>query len=321
MKYAKFNDYGDYNQVIVEEMEVPKVMDDMVLVRIHAASINMLDVRVVTGEPEMVKNIVGLPKPILNKLGSDFSGEVVGVGDNVNEFMEGDEVFGQLAMNQDGSFAEYALVPKNQLAIKPHSISHSVASTVPMAGVTALQGLRLLDVKKDTTLLIYGASGGVGTFVIQIAKALGAHVTAVCSTRNIKYAEESGADIVIDYKIDEWFNEDIKYDAIFVANGYNPFQMYLDSIKPNGKILLNVKTDQIDKEVEEAKEKLKEKGIELSSIYAKINKEDYNILATMLDNNDLHPIIDKQFDLVDIQEAYKYFMSGQAIGKTVIIVR
>ena len=318
MKIVKFNEYGDYKNIYIDDVEIPIVNSDSVLVKVHASSINMLDVRVLSGNPSMIRDILGNPKPTHNSLGSDISGVVEQVGENVTDFKVGDEVYGQLAMNQDGGFAEYANVPTKQLTQKPLSVSHSEASSVPMAGVTALQGLRKLDISDRTNLLIYGASGGVGTFAIQIAKNLGAHVTAVCSTRNYQNAVDSNANVVIDYKKDNWVDPNIKYDAIFAVNGYNPLQIYLDSLIDNGKVLIVGHNEKLAEEKLQCASQMKKTGKEVLGMLAQINKNDYDILSEMLKTNKLRPYVDKEFSLEHTQEAFKHFMSGKTIGKTSI---
>lgn len=318
MKQAIFNSYGTTENIMLDDVSIPNVLEGHVLIKIYAASINMLDIRVLTGNPEQVRKVLGDPIPKYNKLGSDFSGVIVELGKGVSSFNVGDEVFGQLSIMQDGSFAQFANVPENQIILKPKEISHEIASTVPMAGVTALQGLQLLDIKKGSSILLYGASGGVGTFMIQIAKTMGAIVHAVCSTRNIDQALSSGADYVIDYKKQEWFDASNQYDAIVSVNGYNPLQLYVDSLKQNGKLLVIANFQKAKEEATKDETLLRQKGIELLSIYAKINAADYKVLAEMLTKEQLRPSIDKIFDLEDIHQAYDHFISGKTLGKTVI---
>lgn len=321
MKQTKFNNYGSFEEVYIEEVDKPEVKPNHVLIEVHASSINMLDVRVLTGNPEQVRQIIGTPKPTLNALGSDLSGVVVEVGDGVTDYKVGDDVFGQTAITQDGAFSEYVNIPSSQLCLKPKNISHSEASTVPMAAITALQALKMMDVRENSKVLIYGASGGVGTFAVQIAKALGAVVTAVCSTRNVPNAITSKADIVIDYKKENWFDQTIKYDSIFAVNGYNPLVNYLDSLINNGKLMLNTLDPRTDTEKVELEERIKEQGVELQRIYAKISSDDYKVLAKFLEEGTLKPVIDKEFPLEKVQDAFKHFMSGRTLGKIVIKVK
>lgn len=323
MKATMFKDYGNYEEIYIDEIAMPKVTIDNVIVRIHSSSINMMDIRVLTGTPVQVRQMLGSPSSTKNILGSDISGVVEEVGSNVKAFSIGDEVFGQLALNQGGGFAEYALIPATQIALKPKNISHSVASTIPLAGLTALQALRKIDIKVGSNVLIYGASGGVGTFAIQIAKALGANVTAVCSTRNISKAVESNADIVIDYKNDEWYDPNKKYDAIFAVNGYNPVKMYVDSLVDNGKCLI-IGSFESNEKVEEEKNALgsyiESTGKEVIQFVATINADDYRFLSSLVESNKLGSVVDREFPLGDVQNAIKYFMEGHTIGKTVIKV-
>lgn len=323
MKATMFKDYGNYEKVYVDEIVMPKVTSDSVIVRIHSSSINMMDIRVLTGTPVQIRQMLGNPSRTNNILGSDISGVIEEIGSNVKDFSVGDEVFGQLALNQGGGFAEFALIPATQLALKPKNVSHSEASTIPLAGLTALQALRKINTKEGTNVLIYGASGGVGTFAIQIAKALGANVTAVCSTRNISNAIESNADTVIDYKKDEWYDLNKKYDAIFAVNGYNPVKMYVDSLVDNGKCLIIGSFDSMHK-IEEEKNVLssyiKSAGKEVIQFVAQIDADDYRFLSSLVENKKLKLVVDREFPITDVQNAVKYFMDGRTIGKTVIKV-
>ena len=318
MKAAKFDDYGNYEMIYLDEIEIPKVKSEHLLVKIHASSINMMDIRILTGNPPQIRQLIGNPSEKGNILGSDLSGVIEGVGPEVNGFKVGDEVFGQLSINQSGGFAEYALVPARQLAIKSKHLSHSQASTIPLAGVTALQALRKLNVQEGSKVLIYGASGGVGTFAIQLAKAMGARVTGVCSTRNYQNALNFGADRVIDYKKEDWYDPSVQYDGIFIVNGYNPLKMYLDSLVEGGKCLVIPFTDKINQEIDESKSYLENTNREVIRFIATINPTDYQYLSSLAEEGKLKPYVDKEFPLKDINSALKYFMEGKKLGKTVV---
>ena len=201
MKAIVREKYGMPSSVSYKDINKPSVKDGYVLVKIHSASINQADLYLIQGKPFPLRLTAGLFKPKNIVLGSDISGVIEEVGKDVTKFVVGDEVFGELFMNQEGGgYAEYAIAIPKQLHKKPANVSHAIAASTPMASFTAIQGLRLADVNEKSKILIYGASGGVGTFFIQIAKSLGAHVTAVCSTRNIEVARKSKADVIIDYK-------------------------------------------------------------------------------------------------------------------------
>lgn len=318
MKVVKFDDYGNYEKIYLDEIEIPEVKSEHVLVKIHASSINMMDIRILTGDPPQIRQMIGNPSEKGNILGSDISGLVEEIGSEVKGFKVGDEVFGQLSIHQSGGFAEYALVPAGQLALKSKSLSHSQASTIPLAGVTALQALRKLNVHEGSKILIYGASGGVGTFAIQIAKAMGAVVTGVCSTRNYQNALNFGADRVIDYKKEDWYDSKIQYDGIFIVNGYNPLKMYLDSLVEGGKCLVIPFTDKINQEIDESKSYLENTSKEVIRFVATINPTDYQYLSSLAEEGRLKPYVDKEFPLNDIKCALKYFMEGKTLGKTVV---
>src|SRR5690606_37881049 len=202
MKAIVYTQYGTPDVLRLQEVEKPSPKDDDVLVKIHAASVNKSDWLRLTGKPFITRLFTGGPlQPQLNILGSDIAGTVEAVGRNIRSFRPGDEVFADISGVGLGGFAEYVAVPEKVLARKPAIISFEEAAAVPVAGVTALQGLRDKGhLQPGQKVLIHGASGGVGTFAVQVAKAFGAEVTAVCSTRNVEMARLMGADEVIDYK-------------------------------------------------------------------------------------------------------------------------
>lgn len=318
MKAIVYEKYGNANIVKYTDVEKPKVKDDNVLVKIYAASINKLDEHVLRGKPVFLRMITGLFKPKWKILGSDVSGVLEEVGKNITDFKVGDEVFGQLGMNQEGSFAEYVLISPKQLTHKPANVSHSEAASVPIAGLTALQALRAAGVNENTNLLIYGASGGVGTFMIQIAKSFGSKVTAVCSSRNMEVAKISKADIIIDYKNEVWDKDNIQYDVIIGVNGYNSMKRYRNALKNNGvcvvlggdiKSLLKTNISQLF---------TFKKGRKFLGHLTHIVKSDLDILAQLLANQELRPYIDKEYQLSDAKDALNHFISGKTIGKTII---
>ncbi|PAT01629.1 hypothetical protein CI105_06025 [Candidatus Izimaplasma bacterium ZiA1] len=319
MKAIKYIKYGLPKNVSYEEIEKPTINDDLVLVEIHSASINQADLYLLQGKPLLLRLSTGLFKPKNNILGSDISGVISLVGKNVTEFKIGDEVFGELGMNQDGGYAEYALASPKQLTKKPKEISHSVAASVPMAGLTALQGLRLANISKDSNILIYGASGGVGTFMIQVAKSFGATVTAVVSTRNIEVAKNSGADHIIDYNKQVWYESNNTYDIVIAANGENKLKVYRDKLTDSGIFVMSGGSiKQLLGFFIKKPFMRKKKERQFLNYVAKVNKDDLAILSNMLKNNQLRPYIDKEFSLKDTENALSHFYEGKTIGKTII---
>ena len=220
MKAMVYQKYGPPDVLELKEVEKPTPKEDEVLVKVHAASVNPLDWRILRADPFLVRLKLGLLKPKNKILGADIAGRVEAVGGNVREFQPGDEVFGEKFENGLGGFAEYVSVPESALALKPTSTTFEEAAAVPVAAVTALQGLRDKgQIQPGQKVLINGASGGVGTFAVQIAKSFGAEVTGVCSTRNLDMVRSIGADHAIDYTQEDFTKNGQTYDLIYCAVG------------------------------------------------------------------------------------------------------
>ncbi len=236
MKAIVYHKYGSSSVLKLEEVQKPTPKDDEVLIKINAVSINAADRIMLSGKPFLVRLMVGgLLKPKQKILGSDIAGQVEEVGKKVKQFKSGDEVYGEVLGSGNGGFTEYICVPENLLALKPVNLSFEQAAAVPMAAFTALQALRnKRQVQPGQKILIYGASGGVGTYLVQIAKLFGAEVTAVCSTRNLDMARSIGADHVIDYTQEDFAKNGQLYDWIISANGYRPISVYKRALKPGG---------------------------------------------------------------------------------------
>ncbi len=224
MKAIVYTKYGSPDVLQLKDIEKPVPNDDEVLVKIRAASVNAYDWHFLTADIFLICLMGGgLLKPKNTRLGADIAGQVDAVGKNVKQFQPGDEVFGMVA----GGFAEYTCASENALALKPVNQSFDEAAAVPMAAVTALQGLRDEgQIQAGQKVLINGASGGVGTFAVQIAKSYDAEVTAVCSTGNLEQARSIGADHVIDYTKEDFTKKNQQYDLIFAANGYHSLSAY-----------------------------------------------------------------------------------------------
>jgi NADPH:quinone reductase-like Zn-dependent oxidoreductase len=231
MKAIVYTKYGSPDVLELKEVEKPTLKDNEVLIKIHAASVNALDWRRFTMTPILVRLMGGLLKPKNPKLGADVAGRVEAVGNNVTEFQPGDEVFGVAP----GAFAEYVCAGETKLALKPANLSFEQAGAVPLAAITALQGLRdKANIQPGQKVLINGASGGVGTFAVQLAKSFGAEVTAVCSTRNLDMVRSIGADHVVDYTEEDFTKNGQSYDFIIAANGYHPILDYRRALSPGG---------------------------------------------------------------------------------------
>src|SRR5512136_1371482 len=240
MKAIVYTTYGSPDVLHLKEVKKPAFNEDQVLVKVYAASINAVDWHFLTADPFPMRLIgVGLFKPKNTILGTDIAGCVEAVGRNVKQFRPGDAVFGDIFGLGSGSFAEYVSVPEIALALKPSNVSFEQAAAVPVAAVTALQGLRDQGhIQPGHRVLINGASGGVGTFAVQIAKAFGAEVTAVCSMRNLEMARSIGADHVIDYTKEDFTQNGRQYDLILAVNGYHPLSAYKRALAPQGKYVM-----------------------------------------------------------------------------------
>ena len=238
MKAIVYTQYGSPDVLQFKEVATPTPEDDEILVKLYAASLNTLDRGGMRGPLFARPMIGGLLKPKYKILGSDIAGQVEAVGKNVKRFHPGDEVFGAkdwFGRRRLGGFAEYVCAVEDKLVLKPANISFEAAAAVPVAAITALQGLRDKgQIRQGQKVLIDGASGGVGTFAIQIAKSFGAEVTAVCSTRNQDTARSIGADHVIDYTREDFTQSGLRYDLIMAANAYHSLFDYRRALSRDG---------------------------------------------------------------------------------------
>ncbi len=319
MKAIVRTKYGSPDVLQVKEVEKPTPRENEVLVKIRAASVNAADWHLLTADIVLIRLMMGLFKPKILILGADVAGQVEAVGHSVTQFQPGDEVFGDLAASGWGSFAEYVAVPESALALKPANLSFEEAAAAPLAGVTALQGLRKGQIRPGQKALINGASGGVGTFAVQIAKALGAEVTAVCSTRNMEQARALGADHVIDYTQEDFTQKGQQYDLIFAANGYHSLSAYKRALTPTG---IYVMAGGAPKQMFEAlllgPLMSLGGGRKMGNVSASPNHQDLLALKKMLETGQVKPVIDKRYPLEDTPEAMRYLGEGHARGKVVI---
>src|SRR6266581_384801 len=240
MRAIGYHTYGSPDVLKLEEVQKPVPQDDEVLVKVHAASVNAAELHLLRADPFLMRLMgYGLLKPKHTILGAAMAGRVEAVGRNVTQFQPGDEIFGDLTKCGFGAFAEYVCASEDALALKPANVTFEEAAAVPLAAVTALQGLRAKgQIKPGQKVLIYGAGGGVGTFAVQIAKSFGAEVTAVCSTRNVDMVRSIGADHVIDYTQEDFTQNGQRYDLILAANGYHPLSDYKRALSPQGMYVM-----------------------------------------------------------------------------------
>jgi NADPH:quinone reductase-like Zn-dependent oxidoreductase len=322
MKAMVFRAYGSPDNLKLEEVIKPVAQDGQVLVKVQAASTAAGDWHVLRGEPLIARFMLGLFKPKYNILGADVAGRVEAVGRNVKHFRPGDEVFGDLSNVGFGAFAEYVSAPEETFAHKPSNLSFAEAAAVPVSAITALQALRDHGkLQPGEQVLINGASGGVGTFVVQIAKALGAEVTAVCSTSKVEMVRSLGADHVIDYTKEDFTKSGNRYDLIVAANGYRPLADYGRALKPQGRyVMVGGTTKQMFEAILLGPLRSKKGGQTFSFMTAKSTQQDLQALKEMIEAGKLKPVIDRTFPLVGVPDAIRYVEAGHARGKVVIEV-
>lgn len=321
MKAIIYTKYGTPDNLQLVELDKPTPMDDEVLIRVRAAAINSADWRFLVGSPFLIRFMgYGLLKPKYKVLGSDIAGQVEAVGRNVKLFKPGDEVFGDLSEYGLGGFAEYVCANEKALVLKPSNISFEEAAATPMAAVTALQGLRDKGrIQSGQKVLINGASGGVGTFAVQIAKSFGAEVTAVCSPRNIEVAHKIGSDYVIDYSKEDFTKNRQLYDLIIGVNGYHPILDYKRSLSSKGTYVMTGGTGAQLFQGMLLGPLVSMKGRKkMDSLASQPKKEDLEFIKKLLESGKISPVIDRAYTLSETPEALRYFGEKGAKGKVII---
>src|SRR6266496_293318 len=324
MKAIVNTTYGSPDVLQFKDVEKPSPTDDEVLIKVHAASVNAADLHFLRADPFLIRFMSGLLKPKTTILGADIAGRVEAVGKNVTQFKPGDEVFGDISGCGWGGFAEYVCASEDALALKPTNLSFEEAAAVPLAAFTALQGLRNKgQIQPGQTVLINGASGGVGTFAVQIAKSFGTEVTGVCSTRNLDMVRSIGADHIIDYTQADFTKNGQRYDLIFDAVGNRSVSDCKRALTPNGMcavagfttlshlfqvIVLGAWVSRTGR-----------KKIGLMET-ANPNKKDLLFIKELLEAGKVVPVIDRTYPLSEVPEAIRYLEEGHAQGKVVITV-
>ena len=320
MKAIVYDNAGPSGALKLEDIEKPTAGDDEVLIKVRAASVNALDVGLL--RHPLLRGIVSALGRLKNdRPGRDVAGEVEAVGSNVTHFKPGDAVFGWCA----GAFAEYACTSQSKLVMKPDNASFEQAAAVPVAGLTALQGLRDKGkIQPGQKVLINGASGGVGTFAVQIAKSLGAHVTAVCSPGNVDQARSMGADRIIDYTREDFTKGGELYDVIFDVVANHPFSARRRVLNPKGiyigagivalgdsviRLLSHMITELVLSRFVSQR---------FVTLMTKLSKEDLSTLRDLMAAGEVTPIIDRCYHLSETSEAVRYLEEGHARGKVVI---
>jgi len=322
MKAITQDRYGSDEVLQLREVDKPVPKGDEVLVRVHAASANALDWHYMRGEPIVMRASIGLRKPKPPVRGADVAGMVEAIGEEVTRFKVGDEVFGYC----QGAFAEYAIAAANLLAVKPSNLTLEQAATLGVSGVTALQGLRDVGaVKPGQKVLIVGASGGVGTFAVQIAKSLGAEVTGVCSTRNVEHVRSLGADHVIDYTQEDFTLGAQCYDLVFHIAGTQSSSDLRKVLAPRGTLVSSsgrgggrllgplprlLKALFLSPFVSQR--------LVMLSLHE--NQDDLMALTQLVESGKVTPVMDKRFELRDAAQAVRYLEAGHTQGKSVVVV-
>jgi len=322
MKAIVHETYGSPDVLELADVDMPVAADDGVLVRVRAASANPLDWHFIRGEPYVMRAQFGLRLPKRTNVGNDVAGVVEVVGNAVSRFKPGDEVYGDV----NGSFAEYVAAPEDLLESKPANLTFEQAAAVPLAAVTALQGLRDKGgIRAGQRVLIIGASGGVGTFAVQIAKTFDAHVTGVCSTRNVDMVRSIGADRVVDYTREDYALGSERYDLIFQLAGTGSPLECRRALTPKGTLLLSSgeSNGRWIGPISRILAALVESpfvGQQLVPFIAKRSADDLRVLKGLIEDGKVTPVIDRTYALPEAPDAIRYVEEGHTRGKVVITV-
>jgi NADPH:quinone reductase-like Zn-dependent oxidoreductase len=313
MKAVIINQYGSASVLQYTDIEKPQIKPDQLLVKVHATSVNPIDWKIRSGHMSL---LTGKKFPMV--LGFDVSGEVVEVGDKVTRFKPGDQIYAYLDGLPGGAYAEYAAVSEKVACLKPNNMTYEQAAAVPLAALTALQAWRDLgQIKPGHHVLINGASGGVGSLAVQIAKAMDAHVTAVCSTKNIEFVKSLGADRIIDYTISDFTKDTSVYDIIFDTVAKQSFSRCQSILKPNGVYITTLP----------APENLLQglirsilPGKKAKTMLSKASGTDLVYIKELIEADKIRAVIDKTYPLSELPAAHTYSEQGRAVGKIAIAV-
>jgi NADPH:quinone reductase-like Zn-dependent oxidoreductase len=306
----------------LREVEKPTPGDDQVLVRVYASSVNFANLALIRGRPFVIRLRFGFLRPKEYIPGSDVAGRVEAVGKEVMEFQPGDEVYGDITSDDGyGAYAEYVAVRQAIIALKPANLSFAEAAAVPQAAAVALQGLRMGGIQEGQKVLICGASGGIGTFAVQIAKAFGAHVTAVCSTRNVDLVRSIGADQIIDYKREDFSRRAERYDLILATVGYRPIADYQRVLSPEGHYVVTGGTMRQILDVGLHGERMSARGGQtFSMLEHQVSQDDLVFIKEVIEAGKVKPVLDKCYPLEAAADALRYYGKRRTRGKVVITV-
>ncbi len=315
MKAIVIDEYGPVEVLKMREVPQPQLNPDHLLVKMHATSVNPVDYKIRKGD---LKIFTGLRKPKIKILGFDVAGEVVETGANVTSFHQGQQVYALMGMTTGGAYAEYVSVPESTTAIKPENLSYEEAAAVPLVALTALRALRNKgNMDSGKKVLINGASGGVGTFAVQIAKALGGIVTAVCSTKNRELLRSLGADHVIDYRKEDFTNHDQRYDIIYDIVANKSFPACKNALLPKGIYITTVPGPATMFQILLTS---LWPGKKATYIMVKADAKDLQFIKELIEANTIKPVIDKSFPLAQVASAHTYCEEGHTRGKNVITI-
>ncbi len=322
MKAIVYEKYGSPEVLQLKEVEKPTPKDDEALVKVHAAAINSGNMASVSGKPFLSRMSSGLLRPKHLNPGSDVAGRVEAVGKNVTKFKPGDEVFGDNWTSGRGTYAEYVCVPENELALKPADVTFEEAAAAAQAALAALQGLRDVgQIQAGQKVLVIGASGGNGTFAVQIAKAFETEVTAVCSTRNIELVCSLGADHVIDYTQEDFTQNGEQYDLIIAMASYRPLQDYKRALRPGGIFVWAGGPLKGMFEAMALGPWVSRNGNKkLTNLSHQQNQDDLVFVAELMEAGKVKTVIDRCFPLEETAEAFRHYEAGHMQGKVVITV-
>lgn len=321
MKAIVRETYGPPDVLRLGDVPTPTIGDEGVLVRVHAASANAGDWHLLRGAPLLFRLVAGLIKPKYKVIGSDIAGTVEAVGRNVTRFKRGDKCFGEVSRCRFGAYAEYVVARENALALKPTNLSIEEAASIPTSGCTALQSLRKGKIQHGQKVLIHGASGGVGTFAVQIAKAMGAEVTGVCSTKNAEMIRSIGADHVLDYTRVDFASSGKKFDLIVAVNGDRSIWDYRRTLTPTGRYVMSGGSNRQLREALFLGRLLSIGGPKLGNLLANANQSDLIVLKNLAEAGKVRPVIEHCYQLSEVPEAIRYLETGHTSGKLVVAIR
>lgn len=321
MKVIVYREYGGPEVLCIEEVEKPVPKEGEVLVRMRASSVNAADCHLMRGEPKVMRMALGgLRRPGTSRIGKDVAGVVESAGTGASRFRVGDAVFGETSDEERGAFAEYFAIAEALLLPIPANFSFEEAAAVPMAAGTAMRALR--SVKAGERVLIHGASGGVGIFAVQIARALGGQVTAVCSTRNVEMVRGLGAERVVDYTREDFAQSGETFDLIVGVNGYRPLRDYRRALQPGGRYLMCGGTNrQIFEAVLLGPFHKMGSGKSFGIVSPQPSVEDLACTSQMIEQKQVRPVIDRTYPLEQVADAIRYIEQEHARGKVVITMR